>query len=110
MKIAAVHAIAELARKSVPEQVLMAYNASSITFGREYIIPKPFDGRLTAAVAPAVARAAMESGVAREPITDWKKYVESLEERMSNQVKLMRLLQNRATLLPNEWYSQRLIV
>lgn len=73
MKIAAVHAIAELARKSVPEQVLMAYNASSITFGREYIIPKPFDGRLITAVAPAVARAAMESGVAREPITDWKK-------------------------------------
>lgn len=72
MKIAAVHAIAELARKSVPEQVLMAYNASSITFGREYIIPKPFDGRLITAVAPAVARAAMESGVAREPITDWK--------------------------------------
>ena len=100
MKIAAVHAIAELARKSVPEQVLMAYNASSITFGREYIIPKPFDGRLITAVAPAVARAAMESGVAREPITDWKKYVESLEERMSNQVKLMRLLQNRATTAP----------
>ena len=100
MKIAAVHAIADLARRSVPEQVLMAYNTTSLTFGRNYIIPKPFDGRLIAAVAPAVARAAMESGVARAPITDWKAYEESLTERMTHQPKLMRLLQNRAALSP----------
>ena len=100
MKIAAVHAIADLARRSVPEQVLMAYNTTSLTFGRNYIIPKPFDGRLIAAVAPAVARAAIESGVARAPITDWNAYEESLTERMTHQPKLMRLLQNRATLSP----------
>ncbi|MBR4403132.1 MAG: NADP-dependent malic enzyme [Flavobacteriales bacterium] len=100
MKIAAVHAIADLARRSVPEQVLMAYNTTSLTFGRNYIIPKPFDGRLIAAVAPAVARAAMESGVARAPITDWTAYEESLTERMTHQPKLMRLLQNRAALSP----------
>ena len=100
MKIAAVHAIADLARRSVPEQVLMAYNTRSLSFGRNYIIPKPFDGRLIAAVAPAVARAAIQSGVARSPITDWKAYEESLTERMTHQPKLMRLLQNRAALAP----------
>lgn len=102
MKIAAVHAIAALARKNVPEQVLMAYNAKSLSFGKEYIIPKPFDGRLIMAVAPAVARAAMESGVAREPIADWEKYADSLEERMSKQPKLVRMLQNRAVIAPNK--------
>ena len=89
MKIAAVHAIAALAHKNVPEQVLIAYNMKSLSFGRDYIIPKPFDGRLITAVAPAVARAAMESGVARHPITDWDKYVESLEERLNKQPKIV---------------------
>ncbi|MDD4820907.1 MAG: NADP-dependent malic enzyme [Flavobacteriales bacterium] len=102
MKIAAVHAIADLTRKPIPEQVLMAYNSKGLTFGREYIIPKPFDIRLITAVAPAVAKAAMDSGVAGAPITDWKKYDEELEERMSNQPKLMRLLQNRATISPKK--------
>lgn len=100
MKIAAVHAIAALAHKNVPEQVLIAYNMKSLSFGRDYIIPKPFDGRLITAVAPAVARAAMESGVARHPITDWDKYVESLEERLNKQPKIVRLLQTRAATAP----------
>lgn len=102
MKIAAVYAIAALARKNVPEQVLMAYNAKNLSFGKDYIIPKPFDGRLISAVAPAVAKAAMESGVAREPITDWDKYVESLEERMSKQPKIVRMLQNHAVRAPKK--------
>ena len=84
----------------MPEQVLIAYNMKSLSFGRDYIIPKPFDGRLITAVAPAVARAAMESGVARHPITDWDKYVESLEERLNKQPKIVRLLQTRAATAP----------
>ena len=100
MKIAAVRAIAALAHFPVPEQVLMAYNVPSLSFGREYIVPKPFDERLIAAVAPAVARAAMESGVARSPIADWAGYAEALTERMSRQPKIVRMLQSSAVRSP----------
>src|SRR5690606_16525797 len=76
MKMAAVRALAELAKAPVPEQVNIAYGETKLNFGRDYIIPKPFDPRLIAVVPPAVARAAMESGVAEHPITDWDKYTE----------------------------------
>lgn len=78
MKIAAVHAIADLAKQPVPEEVLKAYNVSSLTFGPEYIIPKALDGRLLETVSIAVAKAAMESGVARKPVEDWDAYKEYL--------------------------------
>jgi malate dehydrogenase (oxaloacetate-decarboxylating)(NADP+) len=74
MKMAAAEALAGLAREPVPAEVLKAYGKSSMTFGREYIIPTPFDPRLITVVSTAVAKAAMESGVARTPITDWNKY------------------------------------
>jgi malate dehydrogenase (oxaloacetate-decarboxylating)(NADP+) len=96
MKMAAVHALAALAKESVPEQVNIAYGATKLTFGRDYIIPSPFDPRLIAKVAPAVARAAMESGVAQNPIQDWKKYEEELLDRMGSDNKMVRMLINRA--------------
>lgn len=96
MKMAAVHSLAELAKAPVPEQVNIAYGETKLNFGRDYIIPKPFDPRLIAVVAPAVARAAMESGVARKPITDWDAYTEELLERLGNDNKMVRLLTNRA--------------
>jgi malate dehydrogenase (oxaloacetate-decarboxylating)(NADP+) len=96
MKMAAVHALAALAKASVPEQVNIAYGETKLIFGRDYIIPKPFDPRLIAVVAPAVARAAMESGVAQKPITDWDKYNEELLERLGNDNKMARLLTSRA--------------
>jgi malate dehydrogenase (oxaloacetate-decarboxylating)(NADP+) len=74
MKMAAVYALAELARSPVPEKVKESYNDANITFGKDYIIPKPIDPRLLTTVAPAVAKAAMNSGVARAPITDWEEY------------------------------------
>jgi malate dehydrogenase (oxaloacetate-decarboxylating)(NADP+) len=96
MKMAAVYALAELAKMPVPEQVNIAYGETKLLFGRDYIIPKPFDPRLITTVSPAVARAAMESGVALNPITDWDKYIEELSERLGNDHKLVRLLANRA--------------
>jgi malate dehydrogenase (oxaloacetate-decarboxylating)(NADP+) len=96
MKMAAVNALAELAKAPVPEQVNIAYGETKLNFGRDYIIPKPFDPRLIAVVAPAVARAAMDSGVAKHPIQDWDKYVEELLERLGNDNKMVRLLANRA--------------
>ena len=96
MKKAAVIALAELAKESVPEQVNIAYGETKLNFGKEYIIPKPFDPRLIARVPPAVAKAAMESGVALQPITDWEKYEEDLLERLGSDNKLIRLLTNRA--------------
>ena len=96
MKMAAVKALALLAKESVPEQVNIAYGETKLNFGRDYIIPKPFDPRLLTTVAPAVARAAMESGVALNPITDWSKYHDELEERLGTDNKLLRLLNNRA--------------
>lgn len=96
MKKAAVVALAELAKESVPEQVNIAYGETKLNFGKDYIIPKPFDPRLIAKVPPAVAKAAMESGVASQPITDWEKYEEELLERLGSDNKLVRLLTNRA--------------
>jgi len=96
MKKAAVIALAGLAKESVPEQVNIAYGETKLVFGKEYIIPKPFDPRLIAKVPPAVAKAAMDSGVALHPITDWEKYEEELLERLGSDNKMVRLLTNRA--------------
>lgn len=100
MKMAAVEALARLAKEPVPEQVNIAYGETRLTFGKEYIIPKPFDPRLIAEVPPAVAKAAMDSGVAEEPITDWEAYKDRLRERLGSDNKLVRLLHNRAKLAP----------
>lgn len=100
MKMAAVKALANLAKEPVPEQVNIAYGETKLTFGREYIIPKPFDPRLIAKVPPAVAKAAMESGVAQEPIEDWERYENHLLERLGSDNKLVRLLYNRAKINP----------
>lgn len=100
MKMAAVKALADLAKEPVPEQVNIAYGETKLTFGREYIIPKPFDPRLITAVPPAVAKAAMESGVASHDITDWEKYQDELYERMGGDNKIIRLLINRAKFDP----------
>jgi malate dehydrogenase (oxaloacetate-decarboxylating)(NADP+) len=96
MKMAAVKALAELAKMPVPEQVNIAYGETKLNFGRDYIIPKPFDPRLITIVAPAVAKAAMDSGVALNPILDWDKYEEELAERLGSDNKMVRLLANRA--------------
>ena len=96
MKMAAVHALADLAKESVPEQVNITYNKKNISFGKNYIIPKPFDHRLISEIPPAVAKAAMESGVAQEPIQNWDAYKEELIERLGSGSKLMRLLTSRA--------------
>lgn len=100
MKIAAVRAIAELAKKPVPEAVNQAYNTQNLKFGPEYIIPKPTDPRLITEVAPAVARAAIESGVARKVIVDWDKYVEELRQRLGQDDRIMRNLTEAAKLNP----------
>ncbi|RFN59600.1 NADP-dependent malic enzyme [Marixanthomonas ophiurae] len=100
MKMAAVKALAELAKEPVPEQVNIAYGETRLTFGRDYIIPKPFDPRLIAAVPPAVAKAAMESGVATEDIVNWQKYEDELHERLGSDNKIIRLLLNRARTNP----------
>lgn len=90
MKLAAVYAIADLAKQPVPSVVNAAYNLESIRYGREYILPKPLDPRLLSAVAPAVARAAMHSGVARRPVTDWEEYEEHLQKMMGYDNRLVR--------------------
>lgn len=90
MKVAAVRAIAELTKKAVPEVVNAAYDMKSLSFGREYIIPKPLDPRLLTVVAPAVAKAAVESGVARKEITDWEAYDDRLHSLMGNDNKMLR--------------------
>jgi malate dehydrogenase (oxaloacetate-decarboxylating)(NADP+) len=100
MKMAAVKALAALAKEPVPEQVNVAYGQTRLAFGRNYIIPKPFDPRLIAEIPPAVAKAAMESGVAKEVITDWEKYKDILRERLGSDNKLVRLLLSRAKLSP----------
>jgi malate dehydrogenase (oxaloacetate-decarboxylating)(NADP+) len=96
MKMAAVEALAELAKKPVPEQVNLVYNETRLTFGRDYIIPKPFDPRLIVEVPLAVAKAAMESGVAKEPIEDWDRYREQLAARTGSEQKTLRVLHYRA--------------
>ena len=90
MKIAAVYAIAELTKSTVPEAVNEAYEDTTLHFGREYIIPKPTDPRLITAVAPAVARAAMETGVARQPIEDWDAYNFELRSRLGLDDRIVR--------------------
>ncbi|MFC4722516.1 NADP-dependent malic enzyme [Geojedonia litorea] len=100
MKMAAVMALAKLAKEPVPEQVNIAYGETRLTFGRDYIIPKPFDPRLIGEVPPAVAKAAMESGVAKEPIENWERYKDSLLERLGADNKMIRLLTNRARMDP----------
>ena len=87
MKMAASKALAALAKESVPDYVLKAYNVDSLTFGKDYIIPKPVDRRLITVVAPAVAKAAIESGVARIPITDWDAYKNELAQRVEKHIK-----------------------
>tara|TARA_A200000113_G_scaffold94646_1_gene84624 strand:+ start:109 stop:2391 length:2283 start_codon:yes stop_codon:yes gene_type:complete len=96
MKKAAVIALAELAKKPVPEQVNIAYDETKLNFGKDYIIPKPFDPRLISEIPPAVAKAAIESGVAQEPISDWDKYTQVLEERLGSNQKLIRIIHRRA--------------
>ncbi len=100
MKMAAVKALAELAKEPVPEMVNIAYDETKLIFGKDYIIPKPFDPRLIAKIPPAVAKAAIKSGVATEPIDDWDKYTEELLERMGNDNKITRLLMDRAKANP----------
>jgi malate dehydrogenase (oxaloacetate-decarboxylating)(NADP+) len=100
MKLAAVYAIADLAKQSVPELVNMAYNKVNLQFGKDYIIPKPLDPRLITSVAPAVAKAAMDSGVALNPIEDLELYKEELLRRMGNDNKLMDRVTNRAKTNP----------
>jgi len=96
MKLAAVRALSDLTKQPVPEMVNLAYNKKNITFGKEYIIPKPLDNRLIYTVAPAVARAAIESGVALKPITDWMAYEEDLKKRLGLDNKLIRVITNKA--------------
>lgn len=87
MKLAAARALAKLAKDPVPDVVLRAYNLESLSFGKEYIIPKPLDPRLISCVATCVARAAIDTGVARRPITDWNAYSKSLDSRLSVHIK-----------------------
>ncbi|RYE03853.1 MAG: NADP-dependent malic enzyme, partial [Sphingobacteriaceae bacterium] len=96
MKLAAVKAIADLAKMPVPEEVNMAYNARNFKFGKDYIIPKPVDSRLITTVSTAVAKAAMESGIAGKHITDWDAYHEELIARLGKEDKLMRALSGKA--------------
>ena len=100
MKIAAVRAIAALAKEPVPEAVNLAYNAKNLKYGKDYIIPKPIDFRLITTVSPAVARAAMESGVARHPITDWEAYNTELKKRLGMDDAILRAITNKAKAAP----------
>ena len=100
MKLAAVHAIAELAKKPVPEIVNKVYHVSKLSFGREYFIPKPVDPRLLTEVSAAVAKAAIESGVARKVITDWDAYKEHLLEFMGRESKLTQHIFDAARTAP----------
>ncbi|TXC85058.1 NADP-dependent malic enzyme [Luteibaculum oceani] len=90
MKLAAVHALAKLAKKTVPDEVAQAYGLKTLTFGRESIIPKPLDPRLITEVSMAVAKAAMDSGVAKHPITDWKAYEKKLMSRLGLEKRFTR--------------------
>jgi malate dehydrogenase (oxaloacetate-decarboxylating)(NADP+) len=96
MKVAAVRALAELAREECPESVCRAYGNVKFSFGRDYIIPKPFDPRALLRVAPAIAKAAMDSGVARMPIADMDKYVEQLEALQGKSKETLRMIMNKA--------------
>ncbi|MEK0413933.1 MAG: hypothetical protein RL070_1421 [Bacteroidota bacterium] len=96
MKLAAVKALAELAKTAVPDIVNLAYNQNSMSFGPEYIIPKPLDPRLLSTVAPAVAKAAVESGVAQKPIQNWDAYTLQLNKRLGLDNQLIRVIGNKA--------------
>ncbi|MEO5997544.1 MAG: NADP-dependent malic enzyme [Chitinophagaceae bacterium] len=96
MKLAAVHALAEMAKSAVPDIVNLAYNEKTISFGENYIIPKPLDPRLLVTVAPAVAKAAMESGVAQKDITNWDAYSEELNRRLGLDNQLLRAIGSKA--------------
>ena len=96
MKLAAVKALADLAKQAVPEIVNLAYNKTNMIFGRDYIIPKPLDPRLITSIAPAVALAAMASGVAQQPITDWEGYKDALLKRLGIDDKLFRSINSKA--------------
>lgn len=102
MKLAAVRAIASLAKATVPDEVSEAYDEQSLVFGRNLIIPKPLDPRLISAIAPAVAKAAIESGVAREPITNWSAYEQALLKRLGQATNFSRSLSNRAAKRPKK--------
>ncbi|TCK83302.1 NADP-dependent malic enzyme [Albibacterium bauzanense] len=90
MKIAAVYAIAQLAKKTVPDSVNQAYDDNNLKFGKDYIIPKPTDPRLITSVAPAVAKAAMDTGVSRKPIEDWNAYIIELRSRLGLDDRIIR--------------------
>ena len=96
MKLAAVHALADLAKTPVPDIVNLAYNEKNLSFGENYIIPKPVDPRLLASIAPAVAKAAIESGVARKVITDWEAYKIDMNNRLGLDNQLSRVIGNKA--------------
>ncbi len=100
MKLAAVRALSELAKEPVPEIINKAYADKTIAFGREYLIPKPLDPRLITTVSPAVAKAAMDSGIAKTPILDWVKYDQELQERIGINQKLMTRIINQAKTNP----------
>ncbi|NBP29156.1 MAG: NADP-dependent malic enzyme, partial [Flavobacteriia bacterium] len=102
MKLAAVKAIASLAKETIPEEVIQAYGEKNISFGREQIIPKPLDPRLIYSVAPAVARAAMESGVAKNPIKDWSRYEAELKARLGLDNELLRNITSKAQSNPKK--------
>lgn len=102
MKLAAVHALADLATKPVPDIVNLAYNETNIVFGKNYIIPKPVDPRLLTTVAPAVAKAAIATGVARKVITDWDAYEQELSSRLGRNEQISRVILNKAKLSPKK--------
>jgi malate dehydrogenase (oxaloacetate-decarboxylating)(NADP+) len=102
MKMAAVKALADLAKEKVPEMVLRAYGDKDFSFGREYIIPKPFDPRVLWNVAPAVAKAAMATGVARHSIEDWEAYENELKERLGYSQEIIRMMINKARKNPKK--------
>jgi malate dehydrogenase (oxaloacetate-decarboxylating)(NADP+) len=102
MKMAATKALAQLAKEKVPEAVINAYGGKEFSFGPEYIIPKPFDPRVLWYVAPAVAKAAMDTGVAKKPITDWKAYKEELQDRLGFTSEVARVMVHKAQQNPKK--------
>jgi malate dehydrogenase (oxaloacetate-decarboxylating)(NADP+) len=102
MKMAAVKALANLAKEEVPDVVINAYGGQEFSYGREYIIPKPFDPRVLWTVAPAVAKAAVDTGVARKEITDWNAYVDMLKERLGFSNSILRVMVRKAQKSPKK--------
>ena len=106
MKLAAVHAIASLAKESVPEVVKEAYGGVSLRFGRDYLIPKPLDLRLITKISPAVARAAISTGVSRVNITDWEGYEKELQQRIGIGGGLISEIVSRARFKPDKCFGE----